>query len=229
MNATDLSYAQFCSATYDAVPDIIGNGPNADIHANVYKLDGRTVICFRGSKEPRDWLLDIFAVPALDLARINDLRLGLIHTGFMIAAQSVLKQVQTKLVEPDALGRTYALCGHSLGGALALLVGAMMMATNKASPTEIVTFGAPRAGMLMLQMFLHKIPVRQYRFGADFVPLVPTHPYCHVREPLIQIGKPIVSTDVFANHHVENYVEALTPPSMMKVSEALRIDDEAAP
>lgn len=202
--ARDAEYARLCQFTYTADATWFGAGAFSNVHAVEGIVSGRRTVCFRGSKTKRDWLLDLLAIPAVELPHSPDAVMGLIHSGFWLAANAMRDQMCETIND-----QPYALCGHSLGGALALVTAGLLVANGERSPDEIVTFGAPRPGMMMLQVLLHAVPVRQYRFGGDVVPMVPTHPYCHVREPLLQIGTAIRSLDLFANHHMENYIAAL--------------------
>ena len=90
------------------------------------------------------------------------------------------------------------LTGHSLGGAVALIVGALMV-RDEIYPNQIVTFGAPRCGRLKL---LDRVPVTMYRHGKDIVPLVP--PLMRRHKKLEQKGTPI---SLIKDHYMHNYVE----------------------
>ncbi len=147
-----------------------------NFHARVSEDAGGRVIAFRGSTaDPRDWLADLH----FDLA--HDPQIGMVHRGFLAGARALLP-----FLPQDA--RATALTGHSLGGALALVIGALFVAQAR-PPVAIVTFGAPRAGLSEFCQLLAAVDVRQYRRGDDPVPLVPLLPFRHVREPLIAIGR----------------------------------------
>jgi predicted lipase len=198
----DKSYALLCQSSYQGTPDFgTVDGPR------VFKatIEGRLTFCFPGSRSIEDWLLDAVAIPALDTETFDDAKLGPLHYGFLVRANKCLDLIQGNLLAATE----FSLCGHSLGGAIALLAGAMLVAEGHKAPAEIVTFGAPRAGFEQYAEAVSSIPIRQYRFGADPVPLVPTHPFVHAKEPLFQIGTPVGGLNLFANHSITNYIGAL--------------------
>ena len=199
---SDQSYAAFCQRSYTGTPDYgTADGPRAF----VAQVHGRTAFCFPGSRSMQDWAIDLLALPADEIEADGVVDLGPLHAGFLLRARRCLALIETDIRKAS----DYVLCGHSLGGAIALLIGAIMVAEGGRAPAEIVTFGAPRAGFDGYSRALRSVAVRQYRFGADPVPLVPTHPYVHAREPLLQVGTPIRTIDLFANHHIVNYIGAL--------------------
>ena len=72
--------------------------------------------------------------------------------------------------------------GHSLGGAIAVLI-AKELAESRLAVTTVYTFGAPRSGAERFMVDYNSLlGDRTYRlvFGKDVVPLVPTAPYRHV-------------------------------------------------
>lgn len=200
----DRNCAIQCGRTYYAQhPKFVGYGQSsvvADVGDPVL-FGSSKVICFRGSKETLDWLLDFMALPGMD----NELDdrftvMGPVHSGFLTGAMSLLPQIAQEVATGP-----FSLTGHSLGGALALLVGALLTLEGR-PPEQIVTFGAPKVGFTSFANVLKPVPVREYQFGADPVPLVPDWPYLHVR-PTIKLGKPV--RNLFANHAIVNYIGAL--------------------
>lgn len=204
----DIDYARLCQRTYDAPePSLIHGGETLTGRHDNFALSAEPVdelhtLCFRGSKNRADWLLDLFAFPAFDIHTVRHATLGPLHAGFLIGALSLYPYVRSAVA-----GRQYALCGHSLGGALATVMAALLTRDGN-PPHEVVTFGAPRAGMDPMARILDPVTIRQYRFSEDPVPWVPTHPpFIHARTPLIQLGH---ATDhLFSNHHITNYIAAL--------------------
>src|SRR5262249_30650709 len=157
------------------------------------------IICFRGTKTWKEWIADFIAFPLFPIHTVHDLRLGPIHAGFLEAA----RKLQPGVADLTSHGR-FGLVGHSLGGALATVLAGLLTVIGM-EPAEVVTFGAPRAGMQPLVDVLQHIPIRQYVYGADPVPHVPTHPpFVHVRQPLLHLGHPLSS--LFSNHHISNYI-----------------------
>jgi len=102
------------------------------------------------------------------------------------------------------------LTGHSLGGALATITGAVMVARGK-SPAGLTTFGAPRAGFTSVGAKLSGVPSRRFVRGID---CVPSHPwplwgYRHVGD---EVALPLADdeeADRFLNHRMAGYVAAV--------------------
>lgn len=194
--ARDTGYAELCQRTYDTA----GLGDHFAVMAG--NVDGLYTLCFRGTKTWREWVADFVAFPLFPIRTLQDASLGPIHAGFLRGAELLRARVTG-----DVAGRPFALCGHSLGGALATVLAGFLTAGGK-PPVEVVTFGAPRAGTFMLVAALQDVAIRQYVFGSDPVPHVPSNPpFIHARQPLLQMGKPLSS--LLSNHHITNYISAL--------------------
>ena len=193
----DAVYARLCQETWGVDnPEVFGFS-----HADV---NGQLTICFRGTKTPYEWLIDFLAWPLFPLQTTRDIRLGPVHAGFLAAAENLLPHVFALIL---ARGGPFALCGHSAGGALASVVGGLL-AVNKHLPAEVVTFGAPRAGTEVLGAILSRVPFRQYVYGGDPVPDVPTNPpFRHAREPLLQLGPRLNWT--LKDHSITHYINSL--------------------
>ena len=167
--------------------------------------DGRRVIAIPGTKrEIGEWLRDFAAWPTWDGT------LGICHAGFCGGAWELYRRAP--MVSANFSGAIIA--GHSLGGALALLLAGILVA-ERTPPAAVVTFGAPRCGSWKLRRLLSPIAVRSYRNGDDPVPDVPWLPgvYLHPRRQ-IEIGTPAV--DPIADHHIGAYemaVGAIEAPS----------------
>ena len=198
---SDRDYAMLCEKSYNGTPDYgTRDGPRAFCE----RIDGKLVICFPGSRSLQDWTLDFMAAPTVDMSVADVIDLGPVHLGFLNRAKSCRSLIYDKLKSTS----DYVLIGHSLGGAIALLVGAMMLTQSQHPPDEIITFGAPRVGMITYSEAIRSIPIRQYRFGIDPIPEFPTWPFVHAR-PLIEIGQPIYTTDIMQNHAIVNYIDNL--------------------
>ena len=160
--------------------------------------DGARVIAIPGTKaEIGEWLRDLDVMPVWDGA------LGVCHRGFRDGALELYRA--SPLSDHDFAGAI--ICGHSLGGALAILLGAFLTAWGM-PPAQIITFGAPRCGSWRVRRILLPLPLRLYRNGDDPVPDVPWLPGIYVQpRRLIQVGEPAL--DPIADHHVEAYERAL--------------------
>jgi hypothetical protein len=166
-------------------------------HVLLAESDGYHVIAFRGTASIADWLVDFEASPKLHAA------LGWCHDGFLDDVLGVSEQMLA-----DLAGKRVVVTGHSKGGAEALIFAGLMVVAAQA-PEAVVTFGAPRPAYAKLGEVLAGVAVREYRHGNDPVPevLPEIAGWRHVREPLIQIGKP--EPDAISDHFIEGYRKAL--------------------
>lgn len=191
-----MNVAGAVKAAYDCYhvePTLVGTGENRNIQVVRYETDP-IIIAFPGSIELRDWVLDFLAFP-------HDVKdhpeLGQVHSGFLEAAQSVSTQID-QLLE----GKDYITVGHSLGGALAILVPCLL----KKRPLAIYAFAPPRVFVDQVPDWIVEI-THAFRFGNDPVPDVPSW-FPHV--PVLPVGKAKSIENARECHHIENYVSALS-------------------
>ena len=203
---SDIDLVRACAQTYKLPPTVPvpRSGVNCRITAEFVGGNGVLVVAFRGSITVQDWLRDFFFAP---IAVRKHPQLGRCHAGFLDAAESILDAVLQELARSSAALPVFV-TGHSLSGALAVGVGALLKLAGRL-PAAIVTFGAPRFGMAAFVACLKDVPVRQYVRGNDPVPLVPFDvppewAFLDSRDPPIRIGK--AQADRFACHHIEGYV-----------------------
>lgn len=188
---TDYELALFCSCAYDLMP----SGTIIDHNDLRLVIDG-DMVTVRGTvlNSFENWLRDFDALPlASDF--------GMCHAGFLHGALNLLPLVL------DRITPNYVLTGHSLGGAIVIILGAMLVRVGK-PPSRLVTFEAPKAGGMQLRMPYANISVTQYRYGNDPVTDVPFLPgvYEHLRD-LTNIGQRMI--DPIDCHHISRTVEAL--------------------
>ena len=166
--------------------------------ANIEVLVQDNVFAFRGTDEPLDALRDIRIFP------LWTRELGFCPAGFLKASKRLVNKVTSVCLEQDIDHKNIVLTGHSLGGAVAMILGALMT-RDEIPPKEIVTFGAPRCGRLKI---LDGVPVTQYRNGKDVVPLVP--PLMRRHDKLLELGRP--GSSWIKDHYVINYVKMNKEP-----------------
>lgn len=164
---------------------------------------GRMVLALRGSQTRSDWTSNL----RFDLT--DHLVLGPTHTGFLASAQEI---VGTALLV--ATERPLVVVGYSRGGAVGIVLAALLKAAGR-PPVEVVTFGAPKAGVRLGEA-LGDIPVRQYALAGDPVPEWPDPPYAHVA-PLQVLG---LQLRLFGRHQLISYLEALSDGQTVEKSPA---------
>ena len=190
---SDGEYAAFASEVYHE-PHTWRAG---DVHALFTVRRGLRVIAVRGTTaDPADWVRDLEIVPRWSS------HLGFCHRGFLDGAEELRRR--SPLADQDFAGAV--LTGHSMGGAIAILLAAVLI-TENICPRAVVTFGAPRCGSWKLRRTLWRVPLRLYRNGDDPVPAVPWLPglYLHPRA-LMPIGEPAL--DPLADHAIAAYRRA---------------------
>ena len=128
---------------------------------------GIAVICFRGTKQVKDWITNI----KIDSTPITDpntsAKIGNMHKGFHDAYMSVHEDIADRLQGYEDL--PLYITGHSLGGALAVVATWYQSSARLAA---CYTFGAPRVGdQGLIDRF--KTPIYRVVNGPDPVPFVP--------------------------------------------------------
>lgn len=168
-----------------------------DLGARVDVVDGTFYVSCRGTvpKSVENWLRDFASWPHFMTG------LGIMPHGFASGAIALDPLIGAEIKQ----GSPIVLTGHSLGGALALDLGAMWTLSRR-NVARIVTFGAPRAGSETTAEVLHAVPIAQYHHGNDPVPDVPLL-YKHMREPLIAFGQPTI--DPIQSHFMNGYLTEL--------------------
>ena len=102
--------AEYCERIYDEGKEIGDN----EFAYNVVQDRGVTIISIRGTDNGKNVLTDLDARP------FRDKKLGVqIHRGFRDAAE----KLKNDIIENVALEETIILTGHSLGGAIAQILG----------------------------------------------------------------------------------------------------------
>jgi Lipase (class 3) len=101
---------------------------------------------------------------------------GYVHSGFAAAALSIESQVRDFIDTFASVTSTLVLCGHSLGGAIANLLGSVFQ------PAVLLTIGCPRVGNSAFAATLSTVQCHRYRNCCDvIVELIPASPwYDHV-------------------------------------------------
>jgi hypothetical protein len=209
---TDVELVQHAAATYDpaATPDF----QDVDHAVKVFmttRADGLNIIAIEGTHDAIGWGFDFLAASVSDQQGMDKQTLGFVHSGFYAAGLTAL--TRCALI---AAGGPYAICGHSLGAALALLIGGILSQDTfegrSLAPVKIGAFAPPRVGGAQFVKVIETIPLCAYRYSEDPVTEVPFSvpgwPYEQV--PLTQLPGPAISPADFPArvrcHNIENYV-----------------------
>lgn len=119
----------------------------------------KAILTFRGTTSARDWAADLWFLRG----RLEGVR---VHRGFRRKLRKLWDLIGPELESFVGPARPVWVTGHSLGGALAALAGL------RYPFEEVVTFGAPRAGLRLGSVCQARRHVR-YHNGADPIVLVP--------------------------------------------------------
>jgi hypothetical protein len=170
-----IEHAEYCKAIYD------GGGSQKDEVAFEVKQDnGISIIIIRGTANEANVLSDI------DVRLVDDARTGIkLHKGFRDAAVTIMQIIdtETKTGRTVVQGRTlkYPLehtvhvTGHSLGGAVAQIIG--MWLHKRGKNVQVFSYGSPKISSQVLSSGQpsHWRVVRL----SDPIPMSPPWPYAH--------------------------------------------------
>jgi Lipase (class 3) len=134
----------------------------------IVPIEGRKKIAvwsIRGTElaDPRNVIRDLCAFPVWD-QRLRAYVAAGFGDGARLLELDIAFETEPKL--------PIVLTGHSLGGALALNLGASFAVCGR-PPVEIVTWNAPRCGGKRFCKAVAGIPITMYRWTGDEVSIVP--------------------------------------------------------
>ena len=156
-----VEMAEYCENVYDEGEELGDN----EFSYKVVQDRGVTIIIFRGTNNGRNVLTDLDARP------FHDKKLGFsVHRGFRDAAE----KLRDDIIENHAIEESVIFTGHSLGGAIAQVIG--LWFEDDAYDVQIYTFGSPSITTAPIgNAVLHfRVALRN-----DPVPFLPPIPYRH--------------------------------------------------
>tara|TARA_B100000809_G_scaffold233098_1_gene249547 strand:+ start:286 stop:900 length:615 start_codon:yes stop_codon:yes gene_type:complete len=157
--------AEYCNEAYENSKYNYGVR-QGEFSYTVKQDSGISIIVFRGTNNVKNIISDI------DMRPFKDDSLGgvYIHRGYRDAAVHILNDIDKEY----KLEKTVYLTGHSLGGAIAQIVGLWL--DQRGHYVQIYTFGSPKISTT----FFGNIP-EHYRvaFDNDPVPFFPPYPFLH--------------------------------------------------
>ena len=155
-----IEMAEYCERIYDEGKEI----GQDEFAYNVVQDRGVTIISIRGTDNAKNVLTDLDARP------FKDRKLGVqVHRGFRDASE----KLKNDIIENVALEENIILTGHSLGGAIAQILG--LWFEDDAYEVQIYTFGSPS---VMIEQMWEDGHFRVY-LENDPVPFLPPFPYVH--------------------------------------------------
>jgi len=180
------------------------------IHKNVKKK--RYTIIFRGTESAEDWRNN------LNVLKVSLDKRVTVHNGFL--KQLTNNESYDKIKETVESSRNnnydWWLTGHSAGGGLAILCSYLLSKEYPDKSFTVVSIASPKVGGKgFSQEFKQMKNLKCWRviYDKDIVPLLPPMGYSHVGK-LITLssneGKKLRLRNIVTDHHINNYVAALT-------------------
>jgi len=170
-----IEHAEYCKAIYD-----IGGDQKDEVAFEVIQDSGISIIVIRGTANEANVLSDI------DVRLVDDARTGIkLHKGFRDAAITIMQIIDTStttgrtIVQGQTLKypleQTVHVTGHSLGGAVAQIIG--MWLHKRGKNVQIYSYGSPKVSSQVLSggQPTHWRVVRL----SDPIPFTPPWPYRH--------------------------------------------------
>jgi predicted lipase len=156
-----IEHAEYCKAIYDS-----GGDQKDEVAFEVKQNNGISIIVIRGTANDANVLSDV------DVRLVSDIRTGIrLHKGFRDAAVTILQIIDTT----KTLEHTVHVTGHSLGGAVAQIIG--MWLYKRGKNVQIYSYGSPKVSDQVLPggQPTHWRVVRR----SDPIPFTPPWPYRH--------------------------------------------------
>ena len=156
-----IEHAEYCETIYDS-----GGDQKDEVAFEVKQDNGITIIVIRGTANAENVQSDI------DVRLVKDGRLSIyLHKGFRDASLGVME-----IIDRDhTLEHTVHVTGHSLGGAIAQIIG--MWLHKRSHNVQVFSYGSPKISNEILSggQPSHWRVVR----SSDPIPFTPPWPYAH--------------------------------------------------
>ena len=169
-----IEHAEYCKSIYD-----LGGDQKDEVAFEVIQDSGISIIVIRGTANEANILSDI------DVRLVNDARTGIkLHKGFRDVAVNIMQIIDTSIktgrgiVQSNQLQypleHTVHVTGHSLGGAVAQIIG--MWLHKRGKNVQVFSYGSPKVSSQVLDSQpTHWRVVRT----SDPIPFSPPWPYSH--------------------------------------------------
>ena len=194
-----IEHAEYCKTIYDS-----GGDQKDEVAFDVKQENGITIIIIRGTANTSNVQSDI------DVRLVKDGRLSIyLHKGFRDASLGVME-----IIDRDhTIEHTVYVTGHSLGGAVAQIIGMWLHKRNH--NVQIFSFGSPKVSSQILSdgQPTHWRVVRL----SDPIPFTPMWPYFHtglfINSQTLDWGPDndngLISETDGLDHAIAKYVETL--------------------
>ena len=163
-----IEMAEYCEEAYRSATEEnkLYEIRNNEFSYHVKQDRGVTILIFRGTDNVKNIWTDIDARPTKD----DSLGGAYLHRGFKDAATWIFEDIKRDY----KLEKTVYLTGHSLGGAVAQIIGLWLH--NAGYHVQIYTFGSPKVSTTFFgnRPIHYRVLVRN-----DPVPFVPPYPFLH--------------------------------------------------
>ena len=156
-----IEHAEYCETIYDS-----GGDQKDEVAFEVKQDNGISIIVIRGTANNANVLSDV------DVRLVDDARTGIkLHKGFRDVAVTVMQIIDTT----KTLEHTVHVTGHSLGGAVAQIIG--MWLHKRGKNVQIFSYGSPKVSNEVMSggQPTHWRVVRL----SDPIPFTPPWPYYH--------------------------------------------------
>ena len=182
----------------------IGGDQKDEVAFEVIQDNGISIIVIRGTANEGNVLSDI------DVRLVKDVRTGIyLHKGFRDASLGVME-----IIDRDhTVEHTVHVTGHSLGGAVAQIIG--MWLHTRGKNVQIFSYGSPKVSSPVLSegQPTHWRVVRR----SDPIPFTPPWPYAHtalfINSKTLDWGPDndngLISETDGLDHAIAKYVETL--------------------
>jgi len=155
-----IEHAEYCKTIYDS-----GGSEKDNVAFEVKQDGGITIIVIRGTANAENVQSDI------DVRLVTDDDLGIrLHKGFRDASVTVMSSI-----DESSLEKTVHVTGHSLGGAIAQIIG--MWLHKRSHNVQVFSYGSPKVSNEIMSSGqpTHWRVVRL----SDPIPFTPMWPYAH--------------------------------------------------
>jgi len=156
-----IEHAEYCKAIYDS-----GGDQKDEVAFEVKQDNGISIIVIRGTANADNVQSDI------DVRLVDDARTGIkLHKGFRDVAVTIMQILDNT----HTIEHTVHVTGHSLGGAVAQIIG--MWLHTRGKNVQVFSYGSPKVSNQVLSggQPTHWRVVRR----SDPIPFTPPWPYAH--------------------------------------------------